>query len=1070
MRLMFGSGGGRAVFPFLSNIFFFFVLFGHAVKGAELPNVYALTSARVVTSPGKVIEKGTVVVRGGVIEAVGATGAVAVPADAQVIDLAGKTISPGLVDPYVTESRLSGARLAAAEDDARGRRAGGAPPVATPTPAPEPSGNVHPIARVHPEKSVLADLKIAADVKEAFRDLGFTAIAAVPDKGIFRGESAVVTLGDASLGRSIVVARSAQHVARDADAPPFGGGEYPGSKMGTVAAVRQTFSDARWLAAAEAAYAAKPAGRARPEHLDAWAALADAAAGKEAVVFETPDALSLLRASRIATEFGLKARYVGAADAYLLADEVKASRPQLVLTLAFPSPTAVEDDDDWGDVSLQRLRSWDRAPSNPKWMRDLGLTFALTTHGLPELADLTDRARKARARGLSADDLLAGFTTVPAKMLGLEGRAGEIVPGAAANLVVSTGPLFAERTLVTTTWVDGVPYDVKPKKGAVPGTYRLDGARLEVRQDPRTGLLTVHATPAGGGRPVPATQVARHSQRLEFDIDGGPFGLSGQQKVAAQLDGDSLKLELSPLSGGPVVARRAARDHLARGGGAGGPGGSGAGPGGERAAEAAETAAAEKHDAPDSDVRPLPARFAAPLLAPKAVLVKNATVWTSGPQGTLKNANLLVVDGKVAAVGEGVTAPAALAGATVEIDAQGRSVTPGLIDCHSHTAIDGGVNEGTRNVSAEVRIGDVIDPFSPAIYRELAGGLTTMHVLHGSANAIGGQVEILKLRRGEGPEGLKLKDAPLGIKFALGENPKGSNRPTPGTRYPQTRMGVSALIRERFLAARDYRRRQKEVEAAKKRGEIPIPPRPDLQLEAIAEILEGKRIIHAHSYVKQEVLDLLRVCEEFGVRVGTLQHILEGYKVADEIAAHGAGASSFSDWWAYKFEVYDAIPYNGALMRERGVLVSFNSDSDELARRMNVEAAKAAKYGGVPREEALKFVTLNPAKQLRLDKRIGSLEPGKDGDFAIWSGDPLDPTSHCNETWIEGRRYFDRAADVKGRAALAAEKAELVAKSRLAAARGTPTTPAEPARRPPAHLDDADGHDDEAAAGAEVTR
>ncbi|MCM3876973.1 MAG: amidohydrolase family protein, partial [Thermoanaerobaculia bacterium] len=705
---------------------------------------------------------------------------------------------------------------------------------------------------------------------------------------------------------------------------------------------------------------------------------------------------------------------------------MKTAKPQLVLTLAFPLPTSVEDDDDWGDVSLQRLRAWDRAPSNPKWMRDLGLTFALTTHGLTDVADLTDRAKKARARGLSADDLLAGFTTVPARMLGLEGRAGEIVAGAAASFVVSSGPLFADKTIVLATWVDGVPYEVRPKKGAVTGVYRVDGARVDVRNDPRTGLLSVGASAAGGGRPVPATQVARHGQRLEFEIDGAPFGVPGPQRVVATVEGDILRLELAPASGGPAALKLAERDRAARGGAAGAPGSA---PGGERGAEGTEPAAAaagaaERQDPPDSDVRPVPARFARPLLEPKAVLVKNATVWTSGPEGTLSNANLLIVDGKVAAVGKGVAAPAALAGRVVEIDAEGRAVTPGLIDCHSHTAIDGGVNEGTRNVSAEVRIGDVIDPFAPSIYRELAGGLTTAHVLHGSANAIGGQVEILKLRRGEDPEGLKVRDAPPGIKFALGENPKGSNRTVAAARYPQTRMGVSALVRERFAAARDYRRRQKDADAARKRGESPIPPRPDLQLEAIAEILEGKRFIHAHSYVKQEILDLLRTCEEFGVKIGTLQHILEGYKVADEIAAHGAGASAFSDWWAYKFEVYDAIPYNGALMRERGVLVSFNSDSDELARRMNVEAAKAVKYGGVPREEALKFLTLNPAKQLKLDKRIGSLETGKDGDFAIWSGDPLDPTSRCDETWIEGRRYFDRAADLAGRAALVAEKAD----------------------------------------------
>jgi imidazolonepropionase-like amidohydrolase len=364
----------------------------------------------------------------------------------------------------------------------------------------------------------------------------------------------------------------------------------------------------------------------------------------------------------------------------------------------------------------------------------------------------------------------------------------------------------------------------------------------------------------------------------------------------------------------------------------------------------------------------------------------------------------------------------------------------------------------------------VLDPFSPAIYRELAGGLTAAHTLHGSANAIGGQDDLIKLKWGEGPQGLHFADAIPGIKFALGENPKRSSSPVPGIRFPQTRMGVSTSIRERFLAARDYRRKQKEFEAARKRGENMAPVRTDLQLEAIAEVLEGKRLIHAHGYVKQELLDLLLVCDEFGVKVGTLQHVLEGYKIADEMAAHGTGGSSFSDWWAYKFEVYDAIPYNGALMRERGVLVTFNSDSDELARRMNVEAAKAVKYGGVPREEALKFVTWNAAKQLHVEKRIGSLEPGKDGDFVIWSGDPLDPASMCLETWIEGKKYFDRALDVKQRAILGAEKSDLITKARIAAARGGPTAgPETERRRPGGCLDEVD-HDDRGGAGSEVTR
>ncbi len=667
-------------------------------------------------------------------------------------------------------------------------------------------------------------------------------IAAVPDKGILRGESAVIALSDGPLSRALLVAKSAQHVARDADAPEFGG-EYPGSKMGMAAAVRQAFSDAKWLLAADAAYAAKPAGRARPERYDAWAALGDAAAGKEPVVFEAPDVLALLRSAKIAAEFGLKARYVATgSDLYLLADEVKAARPDLVLTLAFPAAPSVEDEDEWGDVSLQRLRAWDRAPSNPRWMRDLGLTFSLTTHGLAELSDLADRAKKARARGLSADDLLAAFTTVPARQLGLAGRAGEIVPGALANLVVSSGPLFTDRTRVLTTFVDGVPYEVRPKKGAVAGTFKVDGASVTLRSDPRTGLPGVGVTPAaaasrsrrrtscGTASGSRSTSTARRS--------GSPARRRRRPSWRATRCGSTCVL---PREGPPCRSARR-RDRAASG--RGGPGADAAEPG----AAAAAAATAEKLDAPDSDVRPLPARWAAPLAAPKAVLVKNATVWTSGPKGTLENASLLVVDGKVAAVGKDVAVPAAAASSLVTIDAQGRSVTPGLIDAHSHTAVDGGVNEGSHNISAEVRIGDVVNPFAPAIYRELAGGLTAANVLHGSSNAIGGQSEILKLKNGEGPDGLKLKDAPPGIKFALGENPKRSNMQGSGPlRYPQTRMGVSALIRERFAAARDYRRKQKAE-----------PVRTDLQLEAIAEILEGKRAIHAHSYVKQEVLDLIR--------------------------------------------------------------------------------------------------------------------------------------------------------------------------------------------------------------------
>jgi imidazolonepropionase-like amidohydrolase len=409
---------------------------------------------------------------------------------------------------------------------------------------------------------------------------------------------------------------------------------------------------------------------------------------------------------------------------------------------------------------------------------------------------------------------------------------------------------------------------------------------------------------------------------------------------------------------------------------------------------------------------------------PAAVLVRNATLWTNGPAGKLENADLLVRRGKIAAVGAGLTAPA---GALI-VDGTGLHVTSGLIDAHSHTAVDGSVNEGTHISTAEVRIADVLDPDDVSIYRQLAGGLTIANVLHGSANAIGGQNAVIKLRWGAPADGLLFDAAPPGIKFALGENPKQSNWSPSEPRYPRTRMGVAEVIRERFQTARDDERAWAEHRASKRRS--PVPPRRDLELEAIQEILAGKRLVHAHSYRADEILMLLRVAEQYGFKIATLQHALESYKVADEVARHGAGASMFSDWWAYKVEVIDAIPWAGAITWKKGVLTSFNSDSDELARRLNLEAAKAVRYGGVPEEEALRFVTLNPAKQLGIAESVGSLEVGKDADFVLWSDHPLSSAAVCLETWVDGRKYFDRAADLAVRDELAAERAALIAKVR----------------------------------------
>jgi imidazolonepropionase-like amidohydrolase len=411
------------------------------------------------------------------------------------------------------------------------------------------------------------------------------------------------------------------------------------------------------------------------------------------------------------------------------------------------------------------------------------------------------------------------------------------------------------------------------------------------------------------------------------------------------------------------------------------------------------------------------------------MLIRNATILTAS-HGTIRNGSILIRNGKIVEVGPNVTARDANARV---IDATGKYVTPGMIDCHSHTAVDGSVNEGSLSVTAMVRIEDVVNPYSPNVYRQLAGGTTTVNVLHGSANAIGGQNAVLKLKRDKPVEQWFVADAPPGIKFALGENPKRSNfnvQQGQQRRYPATRMGVEETIREAFVRAKEYIQEWKDYDAKKGKDKNAIPPRRDLMLDALSEILQGKRLVHAHCYRADEIIMLLKLADEFGFRITTLQHVLEGYKVAKEIAAHKAGASTFADNWAYKLEAYDAIPYNMALMASRGIIVTINSDSDERARRLYLEGAKAVKFGGVSEEEALRMVTLNAAIQLGIDKRTGSIDVGKDADLVIFSEHPFSVYTVPEMTIIEGEVYFDRKKDIEGREALKREKQELIKRER----------------------------------------
>ncbi|HTM57292.1 MAG TPA: amidohydrolase family protein [Candidatus Udaeobacter sp.] len=941
------------------------------------PRVHAIVGARIVTEPGHVIPHGTIVIRDGVITAVGAS--VPIPADARIWKADSLTVYPGLIDAFVTPS------------DATPPPQGGGRPGAQPPPAAS-RGAAHPLGSVHPETRVVESLPLSSDQLDALRGAGFATAQIAPPRGIVRGQTAVIALKDGSPNLSLLKPDAAQVFSIEAN--PNG---YPGSLMGGVAVIRQAFIDSRWYRAVHASYAKSPSGKEPPETNVSWEALQGVASGQQPALFLASDMLQVLRAASIAREAGVGAEVVTGGDDYKRVKLIAATGLPLIVPVNYPQAPDVSDRDLALEVSTEELRAWDDAPGNAAALEKAGVSFALSAYGLKDAKKMF-RANVAQAisRGLDADRALAAVTTVPAKILGLSDRLGTIAPGKLASLTVTRGDLFSENGKVREVWAAGERYDVSKDDTAPKGKWAIGWGHarhgLEIKADPDTTAILIV-----GADTLKAKEVRLDDQRVRFTVKRG-------EEPAEDFD---LTVATDAMTG---TLSSEGQSHEVTG------------------TRVVEPAKKETKEPPVPSPAVMgntePWRMAPPS-QPASVLVRNATLWTAGPQGTLENADLLVRSGRIAAVGKHLAAPA---GAVV-IDATGKQVAPGIIDCHSHSAIVGNVNECTNSVTCEVRIRDVINSESPNIYRQLAGGTTIMHLLHGSCNSIGGQCAVIKNKWGEAPDQLLFTAAPQTVKFALGENPKQSNWGADATgRYPQSRAGVEQVIRDAFLRAKDYRAQQVEFKAGKRA----YPPRPDLQLDALNEMLEGKRFIHCHSYRQDEILMLMRLTESFGIKVQTFQHVLEGYKVADEMAAHGASGSTFSDWWAYKYEVIDAIPYNGYLMWDRGVTVSYNSDSDELARRLNTEAAKAIKYGGVPPEEAIKFVTLNPAKQLKIEDRVGSLEVGKDADFSIWNGSPLSPYSRCEETWIEGRKYFDRAQDLAGREALAKERMALVERARKA--------------------------------------
>ncbi len=976
------------------------------------PSVHAFTNARIVVAPGKVIANGTLVARNGIIEAVGER--ITPPPDARVWDMKGLTLYAGLIE--------LASDIGMPKPPAQPPQQPGA--LTSPPARPEPQkGAAHWNAKVFADVTAHTEFQPDNRAAEKLRSQGFALAVTLPQRGVFRGNSALIHLGEGSATDLIVKPQVGQVIALEATGGFLSG--YPNSLMGTIALIRQTFLDADWYRKAHESYRRKP-GQTRPETNNALAAIADAVQQKQPVAITASDEWNYLRAAKIGKEFGLNLWMIGSGLEYRRLDAIKATGVPVILPLNFPEPPSVDAPEEALNVSLEDLRQWDTAPENPGRLAKAGVQFSLTAAQLRDPANFLAQVRKAVERGLSADAALAALTTTPARLLGLDNRFGTLEVGKAANIVVTNGDLFAEKTRIHEVWIDGKRYEVKPP----PATDARGTWSLKISADPdQSGTLKLSGEvdkPSGSvawrGKDMRLANVAFAAGRLAFTVATDSIGWKGTMTMSGTVSEKEI-FGVGERTDGTPFTWFAART--------------------EPPKEEPDTAQPKKPEmASFPDVYP-PGEYGRARLPdqPQHVLVKNATIWTQGPQGKLEGADMLVTRGKITHIGKNLSAPA---GAVV-IDASGKHVTPGLIDAHSHTAISGSVNEGGQVATPEVRIADVLDPDGIWIYRQLAGGTTAANILHGSANPIGGQNAVVKWRWGALPDELLIAGAPQGVKFALGENVKQSHfRPggQPSTRYPQTRMGVEQIIRDRFMAARDYQRAWKEWEKDKTK----IPPRRDLELDAIVEILEGKRLIHSHCYRQDEILMLIRLCEEFGIRIATFQHVLEGYKVAEAIAKHGAGASAFSDWWAFKIEAYDAIPGNGPLMHSQGVLVSYNSDNSQLATRMNWEASKAVKFG-LSEEEALKFVTINPAKQLKVDHLVGSLEVGKDADFVVWSNNPLSSYTKCEQTWVDGRRYFDVEEDRQMRERIQTERATLIQK--IHSSKRQPSAPAagaQPAR------------------------
>lgn len=957
---------------------------------------YAFTNATIVKDAATTLTNATLVIRDGKIVAVGAN--LPVPQGAVEVDCKGKFIYPSFIDIYsdygtpAQQTRQGGfnfaqqAQLNTATKGAYG-------------------WNQAIKSEVDAYKLFAADEARA----RALRELGFGTVLTHVKDGIARGTGTVVTLANEKENLSILKERASAHYSFNKGSSTQ---SYPGSMMGMIALLRQTYLDAQW-------YKNKPASEGTNLSLQAW--LDNQSLPQ---IFEANDKWNNLRADRIGDEFGVRYIIKGGGNEYQRIKEMKSTNAAFIISLNFPQAQDVEDPNDARFVSLNDMKHWELAPTNPGAMEKAGISFCLTSSDLRDPRQFMTNLRKALEYGLTEAAALNALTKTPASLLGIYDMVGSLDAGKMANFLITSGNVFSDKTTVYQNWVHGKKYGVKDDSWSeMRGKYKL-----------------VLNTPSG---PVNYT--------LDFKSNNAA-SIIGKDTVTSKFyyDGRQVRINFAPERRGDASFRLSGII------GNNGWNGYGEDTAGNRitwTATYAEPAVQKSDSARKRPSAPL-GKLTYPFEpfgweesnAPKqeTILIKNATVWTNEKEGVLQNADVLIKNGKIAGVGKNLSDATARV-----IDGTGKHVTAGIIDEHSHIAASS-INEGGQSVSAEVRIADNLNPDDINIYRQLSGGVTTSHILHGSANTIGGQTQLIKLRWGANDDDLKFKGWPGQIKFALGENvkrtPAAIGNSSNNNRYPDTRMGVEQVLVDAFTRAKDYQRAWKEYEANKTKKGV-YAPRRDLELDALVEILNNQRFITCHSYVQSEINSSIKIGEQMGYKYNTFTHILEGYKVADKMKAHGANASTFSDWWAYKMEVQDAIPYNAAIMHNVGLNVAINSDDAEMARRLNQEAAKIVKYGGVSEEDALKMVTLNPAKMLHVEEKVGSLKVGKDGDVVLWSDHPLSIYAKSLYTIVDGIVYFDRQKDEQLQKLVDADRNRLIRKMVAEKRSGAPVQPAQPSYR-----------------------